>query len=220
MQLIAHRGNDNHNFKENTKEAILACLDKDYIAGVEFDIRLTKDKKIVINHNMLIFDDDKNFYPIHSKTLKEIKKNNPNISTLESVLSSIKNNKILLIEIKEEREDFDIFIISLFNLLKKYRHLNIYICSFNYKLIKKIKSKYSNYKCGLIVGYLMNKNNINDELDFYLYSYNYIDIINYHKQIFIFTIDKKEKLTKIINKVKKEFYVISDNPYLLFKDSA
>ena len=220
MQLIAQRGNDNHNFKENTKEAILACLNKAYIAGVEFDIRLTKDRKIVINHNMLIIDDNKNLYPIHSKTLKEIKKSNPDIPTLESVLSCVKTNKILLIEIKEEKGDFDKFIISLFNLLKKYRHLNIYICSFNYKLIKKVKAKYSNYKCGLIVGYLMNTNNINDELDFYLYSYNYIDLINYNKQIFIFTIDKKEKLIQVTNKVKKDFYIISDNPYLLVKDSS
>ncbi len=219
MKLIAHRGNDNHNFKENTKEAIINCLNEDYIAGVEFDIRLTKDKKIVINHNMLIFDNNKNLYPVYSKNFKEIKKSNPDISTLESVLSSVRTDKILLIEIKEERDDYDKFIIILFNLLKKYRHLNIYICSFNYKLIKKIKSKYGSYKCGLIVGYLMNTNNINDDLDFYLYSYNYIDLINYNKQIFIFTIDKKEKLAKIKKKVKNDFYVISDNSYLLFKDS-
>ncbi len=215
MQLIAHRGNDNHNFKENTKEAIINCLNKDYISGVEFDIRLTKDRKIIINHNMLIFDKKKNLYSISTKTLKEIKKINPNISTLESVLCNLKTNKILLIEIKEESDDFDKFIISLFNVLKKYSYLNLYLCSFNYKLIKKIKSKYSNYKCGLIVGYLMNTNNINDELDFYLYSYNYIDLINHDREIFIFTIDKKDKLIKIKNKISKDYYIISDKAYLL-----
>lgn len=220
MKFIAHRGNDNHSFKENTKEAIINCLNKNYIAGVEFDIRLTKDRKIIINHNMLEFDENKNLYSISKKTLKKIKKINPNIFTLESVLSNLKTNKILLIEIKEESNNFDKFIISLFNILKKYNYLNLYICIFNYKLIKKIKSKYNNYKCGLIVGYLMNTNNINNELDFYLYSYNYIDLINYDREIFVFTINQKDKLIKIKNKINKDYYIISDNPYLFFKDSS
>lgn len=215
MNFIAHRGNDNHEFIENTKEALIECLNSDYISGVEFDIRITKDRKIVIYHNMLILDNENKPYRISNKTLKELKNINSDISTLEEFLDKIKTPKILLIEIKEERDDFDIFIITLFNILKKYRYLNIYICSFNYKLIRKIKSKYSSYKCGLIIGYLMNTKNIDENLDFFLYSYNYVDLINYNKEIFIFTINKKEKLDKVKEKVKEPCYIISDNTYLL-----
>lgn len=210
MKFIAHRGIDNHKFKENTKEALLECLNKNYISGIEFDIRITKDKKIIIYHDMLIVDKFGNISMIKQKKLKEIQNINSDIVTLEELLKKVDSNKILLIEIKEESNDFDQLIISLFSILKKYRYLNIYICSFNYKLIKKIKSKYNKYKCGLIIGYLMNIHNIDLSLDFFLYSYNYIDLIAKDKEIFIFTINKKDKLDKISEKIKIPYYVISD----------
>lgn len=53
MKIISHRGNG-FNFKSNTKEAILYSLNIDYIDGVEFDVRITKDKKIVIIHDPVI----------------------------------------------------------------------------------------------------------------------------------------------------------------------
>lgn len=215
MQFIAHRGNNNHLFNENTKSALIDCLNQDYINGIECDVRITKDNKIIIHHNMLVSDKNGNLFNIKNKTLKEIQNINSQISTLEEFLKSVKSNKILLIEIKEESDNFDVFIISLFNILKKYTYLNIYICSFNYNLIKKIKSKYSKYKCGLIIGYLMNTHHIDNDLDFFLYSYNYIDLINYDKEIFIFTINKRDKIHKIEAKIKAPYYIISDNTYLL-----
>ena len=214
MSFIAHRGMDNHNLKENTIDALLYCLNQEYISGIEFDIRITKDKNIIIYHDMLIRDNDGNIYTVKQKNLSEIKNININIPTLEEFLKKVNSQKLLLIEIKEESDDFDIFIIKLFNILKKYKNLNIYICSFNYKLIKKIKAKYSRYKCGLIIGYLMNTNNISNNLDFFLYSYNYLELINKDKEIFIFTINKKEKLRKI-NDNLSNYYIISDNSYLL-----
>lgn len=214
MSFIAHRGMDNHNLKENTIDALLYCLNQEYISGVEFDIRITKDKNIVIYHDMLIKDNAGNIYTVKQKNLSEIQNIDINIPSLEEFLKKVNSQKILLIEIKEESDDFDIFIIKLFNILKKYKNLNIYICSFNYKLIRKIKAKYSQYKCGLIIGYLMNTNNISNDLDFYLYSYNYLELINKDKEIFIFTINKKEKLRKI-NDHLSNYYIISDNSYLL-----
>ena len=215
MSLIAHRGRDNHNLKENTIDALLFCLNQEYISGIEFDIRITKDKNIIIYHDMLIKDNDGNIFIVKQKNLSEIKNIDINIPTLEEFLKKVNSQKLLLIEIKEESDDFDIFIIKLFNILKKYKNLNIYICSFNYKLIRKIKAKYSKYKCGLIIGYLMNTNNISNNLDFYLYSYNYLELINKDKEIFIFTINKKEKLRKINANINNNYYIISDNPYLL-----
>ena len=50
--IISHRGNDLHKFKENTKEAIISTLSNDYTSGVELDVRMTKDKKIVLSHSL------------------------------------------------------------------------------------------------------------------------------------------------------------------------
>ena len=50
MLIIAHRGNDGIN-RENSKEAIVNSLNKEYVNGVEFDIRMTKDKEFILNHD-------------------------------------------------------------------------------------------------------------------------------------------------------------------------
>lgn len=50
MKIIAHRGNDGIH-QENSLEAILNSLDSIYTDGVEIDVRLTKDNKLVINHD-------------------------------------------------------------------------------------------------------------------------------------------------------------------------
>lgn len=213
MNLISHRGNNDHNFLENSKEAILDVLSKKYIDGVEFDIRMTKDKKLILYHNMLIKTNN-NYEFISNKTLLEIKKINNNITTLDELLKKIKTNKIILIELKYESNNYNELITKFINIIKKYRYLNIYICSFNYELIKTIKKHYPYNKCGLIIGYLMNTNNITDQFDFFLYGSNYIKLINYDKEIFIFDINKKDKLKFIQEKLKKDFYIISDKSYL------
>ena len=48
MYLIAHRENNNHKYKENSKEAFINCFNTEYIDGIELDIRLTKDNIIVV----------------------------------------------------------------------------------------------------------------------------------------------------------------------------
>ena len=67
MKIIAHRGNDQIH-KENSKEAILNSLTKDYINGVEFDIRLTKDNKFIINHDPFY-----HYYYIKNTNSKKLK---------------------------------------------------------------------------------------------------------------------------------------------------
>lgn len=53
MKVIAHRGNGNI-YKANTKEALLQALKYTYVDGIELDVRMTKDKKIVIIHDPII----------------------------------------------------------------------------------------------------------------------------------------------------------------------
>ena len=54
MKNIIHRGITSKNIKENSYLAIKKAIKDKESIGVEFDIRLTKDKKIVLSHNSLI----------------------------------------------------------------------------------------------------------------------------------------------------------------------
>ena len=161
-KFIAHRGNDD-DLAENSKEAILNSLSKPYIDGVEFDIRITKDNKFVINHNATINLNSNKIGTIKNMTLKQLKEvkfKNHNkvyrIATLNEVLKQIKNDKIIIIEIKEEKNYNTYQKKKLLKLLKKYSYLNIYLTSFNYDLITDLKKDYSN--CGLLVGKVLNRN--------------------------------------------------------------
>lgn len=205
MYIISHRANDNHSFKENTIEAIKDVLNKDYIDGVEIDIRLTKDNKIVLYHSPIIY----NLGLISNNNLKEIKKY---ANELNNVLKKIKTNKLILIDIKCEICKEDIFIEKLYKIIKKYKKLNIYLCSFNYKLVKKIKEKYK-YKTGLIISNMINKNKNIESFDFILINYRIYHKIN--KTLMLWTINKKEIIDKYKN---EEIYIITDKPYLVQKE--
>lgn len=208
INYFAHRAKDNHSFKDNSKEAVKNVINKDYIKGIELDIRLTKDKKIVVYHDPII---------ILNKQIKLIREINyinlykTNIFLLEDILTNINTNKIIILEIKYEtkinKEDIKILI----NELNKYSLLNLYICSFNTKLIKNIKNN-SNLKCGIIVGNIINR--FKNKIDFSLIKYNLLFKIK--SECFIWLINDKTKLNKIIKKNKfNNLNIITDNAYKL-----
>ncbi len=194
MKIIAHRGNDKVN-KENSKKAILNSLNKKYIDGVEFDIRLTKDNKFIINHDP--FYGGYYIKNTNSKTLQKL-----GLNTLEEVLSKINENKILLIEIKEEN-NIKKTAKHLYNTISKYK-LNIYICSFNYTFLKYFHEKYKNIKCGLIIGAKINKKYIVNDFEFNSISYKYKGNIP-NKETFIWTVNKPEYIKN------KDENIITDN---------
>ena len=210
--LIAHRGNDNHHYKENSEEGIIYSLSKPYIDGIECDLRLTSDNEIVLSHNTLIdFKSDGSGF-IHDLTLDELLKydfKDGKIPILKKLLNKIKTNKILLLEIKEERQDVEErWLKSLKEILDKYRELNIYLCSFNYNLISKIKETFK-VPTGIIVGYKMNKDKDVKKFDFIMYQYK--SFVYTHKKTFIWTINNKEVFNKYRLKVD---YIITDKAYL------
>ena len=200
MKIIAHRGNDQIH-KENSKEAILNSLTKDYINGVEFDIRLTKDNKFIINHDPFYHE----YYikNTNSKKLKQL-----GINTLDEVLKNVKNNKILLIEVKEDNKNIKKTAKYLYEEIKKY-NLNIYIYIFNYNFLKYFYKKYKNIKCGLIVGANLNKKYINNEFNFNSVSYKYKGKLP-DKETFIWTINNpkeiKNKNENIITDKAKQIF--------------
>jgi len=209
MKIISHRGNG-FKYKPNTKEAILYSLNIDYVDGIEFDVRITKDKKIVIIHDPIINFVSNGRGIVKNMKYKELLKYNfgtkeipSKITLLDELLSLINNKKIILIEIKEEMDDYKEIVDIVYKIISKY-NLNIYIASFNYELIKYFKTKYN--KCGLIIGLGLNTKKLYNHFDFNIVSYNYRN-----------RVDKKETFIWTINEVKKDinnYNIITDKPYL------
>jgi len=195
-KLIAHRALDNHKYKENSIEAFINCLDKDYIDGVEIDVRITKDKKLILNHNSIIGNN-----LIKNQTLKQLKKYN--VTLLEDVLK-LNTNKIIVLDLKDKMKS------EIKKIIKKYNYLNLYICSFNYELVSDLLN--TNVKIGLIVGYFINKNKNYSKFDFL--NVNYKEKVKFNKEIMLWTINKYEDLKKINI---KDFYLITDCAYKFIK---
>lgn len=223
MYFIAHRGNDNHKYITNTTKALINSLNKDYIAGVELDIRMTKDKKIVIFHNFLIDDKNNPIRAVATLTYSQIKKYNigtvdniEHISLLTDFLKRVKDcNKKIIIEIKEESNDYKAIVKELIRILTKY-NLNYYICSFNYALVKYIKRYYSKYKVGLIVGMFINDNRLQNNLDFISITMNDLDKWDFSKETFVWTINKESDFKKLL-KYHRDIGIITDKAYHLNK---
>lgn len=207
-KFIAHRGN-NTNKCENNLECLKQVLNYDYIYGIEVDVRQTKDFKLILSHNSYIRK-NLNFYNINKLTLKELKYKlkgeNFKINTLKELLSNISTNKIILLDIKDK-----IKINNLYKIIKKYEHLNIYICSFNYEFVYLLKKTYPNLKVGLIIGYKMNENKDISIFDFISVHYNSVD--KYKKDHFIWTVNN----ISILKNIKNNLGIITDNSYFLNK---
>ena len=118
MKIIAHRANDGIH-EENSLEAILNSLEKEYIDGIEIDIRLTKDNKLIICHDP--------FYRGHFIKYTKIKKlEKLGLNSLNEVLNKIKTDKIIMLEIKIEDKKYQklalIFTAEKCNILTKIIH--------------------------------------------------------------------------------------------------
>lgn len=199
MKYIIHRGITSKDIKENSYTAIKKALKNKESIGVELDIRLTKDHKIVLSHNSLI-----NLNVIEETNYSDLIKNNY-LTTLDKILD-IDTNKIFLIDIKTNN-NYKVFSDILMNTLNKYNK-NIYLASFDKNIIKYIKSK---YKKGIIT-LLYRRNNYNFIITNYkLISNNKIKKIK-DKEIFLWTIHNNNELEEIKNKFSNidDYYIIKD----------
>lgn len=212
MFLVSHRGNGEHSFKENSKEAILFSLKQSYIFGVEIDVRLTKDKKVVLAHDFFIFG-------IGVIKWNRYKKMKNLLPLLEDVLKIVPENKFLLIELKSPKKDVEL-IKKVVRIVRKFPEKKIYIHCFNSEIIDYLKEKYPDIKSGIIVGYGINKEKIYDHYAFKTVHHHYLSKLNPSKMYFIFNINSKEELKKVEQKFKKRnVFIITDVPHLaMFKN--
>lgn len=221
VNLIAHRGVNNSDFGENTKDAVIDALRCPYVAGVEIDARITKDNKIVVIHDRIINRTSDGTGFVNKMYLRDLKKYNfgtknnfSRISTLKEILRVINNDKIVLIEIKYEGGDEDKYIKYFYRSIRPFFNKNIYIMSFNEKIIRKLKEKYPILRCGVLISTIINSSHIDDDLDFIAissYSVNKIKVIN--KPIFVWALNSKKRYYELEKEMPKETYYIVDKPY-------
>lgn len=216
MFFIAHRANNNHKFSENSKNAIVDCINTDYIDGVEIDVRITRDKKLVLIHDPVIDFISDGHGIVKYMTLTQLRKykygkNKVSLTTLEEVLEMF-NHKILLIELKEIGNDYIPLVEQLISLINIYSTVDVYVCSFNFQLLNYLKKNYPKVRCGLIIGYGLNKLKADNNFDFLVISANNLQLLNKKNQSFVFGIKAGD-----IKNIKYDNYLITDESYKLSK---
>lgn len=164
--FIAHRGLYNDLIKENTIMAFDNAFNNGY-DGIEFDVRLTKDKVPVIIHDSFLSRVYSIKGLVKDYNYQELLDLNLEIPSLEEVINRY-NNKVMIIELKEKID------------ITKYLNNNnnkYYISSFNYDYISYL-NKSNNYKLG-VINYILNSAIDYSKLDFIMV----LDSI-YHKKLF------------------------------------
>lgn len=199
MKEIIHRGITSLLNKDNSYIAIKRALQDKNVYGVEFDIRLTKDNIIVLSHDSIIklnYIENMNYHDII-----KIK----HLTTLDKILT-IKTNKILLIDIKVNN-NYKHFAHILLKTLPQNK--NIYLASFNKKIIK-----YLNNKTPLKKGVLKYKYQ-KDNYDFIMVNYHGLSNIQANKtnkEIFLWTIHNNNELKEVTKKFSNinNYFIIKD----------
>lgn len=166
--FIAHRGLYDDNIKENTIEAFDNAFKNGY-QGIEFDVRLTKDKIPVILHDSFLSRVFEEQGLLRNFTYQELRNKNIDIPKLEDVINRYQN-KVMIIELKEK--------IDITKYLDNPKN-EYYISSFNYDYVAYLK-KSSNYKLG-VINYVLNSGVDYSKLDFIMI----LDSI-YNKKLFKF----------------------------------
>jgi len=152
--FIGHRGSP-RKFAENTPQSFLYAIESG-ADGVEIDVQITKDQKIIVFHDDYIDWGNKK-YSITKFSYLELnniylKKYNQKIFLLEEALQIIPNNIFLNIEIKSQRINNKIFIEKLeFTLNQNYISNTIIISSFNYLALYQYQRTFKNTQIGLLL---------------------------------------------------------------------
>ena len=102
MKMIAHRGHHNDSYPENTLPAFKKAL-KLGADGIETDLRLSQDEKIVLYHDVKIKDNKGNERAISDLTYRELKEIKADMPTLEELLEVVDRKAMLILEIKYDK---------------------------------------------------------------------------------------------------------------------
>jgi glycerophosphoryl diester phosphodiesterase len=231
MYLVAHRGLQSKNTKENTLAAIKLGNKNPNIHAVEIDVRLTKDNEVVVIHDKDIDRTSNGKGMVREMSLERLKRFNfgsflkrTSISTLEEVLKEFSDDTLLIIELKDELNRNILLSTKVLEIINNYPNLNIWFKSFSKEIVLYLKEKTNRP-----VGALVNQNHLDNlflNMDFYSISKKIInkemldDKIKQNKPIMVWTINTNEDLELLKNNIGKyvdNLYIISDNPLIYCK---
>jgi glycerophosphoryl diester phosphodiesterase len=199
MLKVGHRGARGE-APENTLKGFALAI-KEGANGIEFDVRETKDGKLVVMHDERLDRTTPMKGFVKDFTLKEIKEGCMDVPTLEEALDFLENKKIekILIEIKEPGTERKVL-----REIKKRRMENrVVIVSFHENAIENVKKLSKKVETGFIfVGNA--KNNIDlakkIEADYVLPLYKFThseDVKRAHEsglKVIVWTVNKKEEM--------------------------
>lgn len=155
--IIAHRGiHDNKNIYENTLESFKLAIKKGYI--IELDIRITKDKQVIVFHDKNTKRITNQERIVEESTYKEL--NNQNIihiPLLSEVLELVSGKVPLLIELKQTNKVGELET-NFMKIMKKYKG-KYAIQSFNPNVLYWFKRNYPKVLRGQL-SYKYNKQKI------------------------------------------------------------
>ena len=151
---ISHRGAAGYE-PENTLAGIEKALQLK-VDMIEIDVRLSKDKKLILMHDETLNRTTNSKGKVNSKTYSELKKldagNRQKIPLLEEAIKLAKGKAILNIEVKTKDT-----VNPLLELLSKHGYLDkVTISSMLPEVIQDIKKQNPNIKTGLIAEKLDN----------------------------------------------------------------
>ena len=208
-KIYAHRGVHEKEL-ENSYEAFKIAIDRSL--PIELDVRLTKDKKVIVYHDKSL----KRLFEINEKIRdlkykKIIKLTDNKVSRLEEILNLINGEVPVIIEVKKSTKDYKLEK-ELVKILDKYDGV-FAVKSFNRKTMLWFKRNREDYVRGLLV-----HNNIKTIFDRYrlyrtikkvdpdflsvshrLLNHRYIQRYRRRMKVLAYTIKDKETFDKYKN---------------------
>ncbi len=149
MMIMGHRGAAALE-PENTLLSIERAMEIG-VDAVEIDVRLSKDKEIVVIHDSTVDRTTNGTGPVSSYALKKMKKldagKGETIPTLDEVIDLIGNQVMLVIELKEEGTERKVVELIKRNNLDD----NVYVISFWHSLVRAVKEMDSRIKTGILL---------------------------------------------------------------------
>jgi glycerophosphoryl diester phosphodiesterase len=153
MIVFAHRGASAYKV-ENTLSAVKMALDMGAQA-IEFDIQMTKDRKIVLHHDFNLKNCNLAIRDLNFEDIPAATKGSYCVDSLETVLSAIPKDILVNIEIKSLLISSQGFEMELLAILEKYGRLkNTIISSFDHNCIKRIYELNKNISLGLLFHFI------------------------------------------------------------------
>ena len=205
MIIMGHRGAAALE-PENTLLSIGRAIEIG-VNAVEIDVRLSKDKEIVVMHDSTLDRTTDGTGPVCNFTIDELKKldagNGQRIPTLQEVIDFIDNKVELVIELKEEGT-----FKSVYKLIKRNNiENNVYVISFWHRFVKTIKEMDNHIKTGVLLAGCPVDTCIATQAsaDALVMNYSFIDrkfVQTAHKEklkVFVWNIDKKDLIKPYVD---------------------